>query len=710
MRIRLLTGTLGVVAAICAMTAIPARGDTQEPAPVSPEERRAVELLEEMGRGGDVETLQAELAALEPAPTWFEDLSLSAPEPLWCAEGEWAERRPYPTVAEGRVFVGDSEAIAALDETRGDVLWTTKLGDERFYRVEYVDAERVVIQRHRPDRVVTLDLASGEVLWSRDQAEKERVSAVWAGIVLERYSDESDGQDAFVALALGSGEELWRFRLPAYYGNLLKPAGETLIIETHEEIVGVDATTGEERWRRPRKCQGAVLADGRFLTQVGERICALDVTVGEPQWCVENAKGFKKHVFDGDRIYVITWRSEVIAIDTATGSELWRAPADMYGDAQAVHTITGRVLVRSGQVFMALDPDTGDSLWDQSTDLLATEIREVPGAPVLVLSGRKAAYGIDPETGRFLWDCALEPKTDAVMGMGSELLFVRRQWGLDSVDLASGVSLGISETLPVGIGRQEGNILFLGDTKKTCAVPSSPASLVGVLRIEDLQLLQRLAENENTAVRTAAFDVLASHEAGLDTVFEALYERDLAVRFRARSALARGALPAARERMLKLATDPRDFDDVDCIPSAMSRFEPAWRYAPGTPESTRKDLDRVEYVRNRLASMNRLSLVLSDAQKQAMANAFNSLAGAVESYASGNYTAAEYQGQDAAEAVEDFANAPGDLEAAQQRIDEFEAGLRRVTASIEHPVYQDYGDMLIDRWMEVPGSGEGGEQ
>lgn len=684
------------------MWATAARGEAEDAASTSAEELRAVELLEEIGRGGDVATLQAEIGALELATTWFADLSLSAPEPLWCAEGEWADRRPYPTVAAGRVFVGDAAEIAALDESSGEDLWSAKLGDDRFYRVEFVDDERVVIQRHRPDRATVLDLASGEEIWSRKQAEKERVAAVFNGIVLERFSSESEGQDAFVALALETGEELWRFRLPAYFGNLLNPAGDVLVIDADKEIVGVDVATGEERWRRPRKCQGTVLPDGRFLTQVDERICALDVADGSPRWCIDDARGFKKHLVDGDRIYVITWRNTAVAIDLATGSELWRAPADMYGDAQAIHRTTDLVLVRSSKIFMALHPDTGEAVWDQGTDVLATEVREVPGAPVLVLSGRKVMYGIDAATGRLQWERPLEPKTDAVVGMGAELLFVRRQGGLDSVDLVSGESLGVADSFPTALAYQDGGILYLGDERRTCAVPTSPAALVGVLRIDDLGLLERLAANENTAVRTAAFDVLAAQEAGLDTVFEALYERDLAVRFRARSALARGGLPAARERLARLASDPRDFDDVDCIPSAFSRFEPAWRYAPDTPESTRKDLDRVEYVRNRLATVNRLSLVLSDAQKQAMANAFNSLAGAMDSYTSGNYVSAEVQAQDAEQAVQAFENAPADAGEAARKLAEFEAGLRRVTASIEHPVYADYANTMIDRWLEVP--------
>lgn len=710
MKIRAVTGTLCVFVAIWAYPSSSARGEDPEvPAP-SPGEVRGMELLEEMGRGGDVATLQAALAALEIAPSWFAELSLTAPEPLWCAAGAWAERRPYPTVIDGLAFVGDASTIAALDETTGQRLWSTKLGDERFYRVEHVDGDRLVIQRHRPDRVTVLDRTSGEEIWSRKQAEGQRVARVWNGIVLERFPKESEGLDAFIAISLASGDELWRFRLPASYGNLLNPAGEMLVIDAKDEIVGVDVATGEEAWRRPRKCQGTVLPDGRFLTQVDDSVCALDVADGSPVWCVEDARGFKKHLIDGDRIYVITWRSKVIAIDLATGSDLWRAPADMYGDAQALHRTADLLLIRSGKIFMALDPDTGEPIWDQGTDELATDVREVPGAPVLVFGGRKAAYGVDASTGRLQWTHALEPKTEAVVGMGAELLFVRTSGGLDSLDLASGWSLGAADSLPTRLAYQHGNTLYLGDEERTCAVPSSPASLVGVLRIEDLDLLKRLAVVENTAVRTAAFDVLARHEAGLDTVFEALYERDLAVRLRAQSAIARGGLPAARERLAGLAADPSDFDDVNCIPSAFSRFEPGWRYAPDTPESTRKDLDRVEYVRNRTATVNRLSLVLSDAQKEAMARAFDSLAGAVDNYVSGNYTGAEYDTQDAQQAIADAHAAPADPEAAGARIAEFEAGLRRVTANIEHPVYADYANRLIDSWLKVPESGEeGGE-
>ncbi len=186
----------------------------------------------------------------------------------------------------------------------------------------------------------------------------------------------------------------------------------------------------------------AVVGDHVFtLGDVGEKqyLLAFQRSDGKPAWKAEIGKAWDDRYLgarstptvDGDRIYVIGTDGDLVAVETATGKELWRRHlAKDFGGflMQAQGSIDwrfaesplvdgDRVIVTPGHAdaaLVALDKKTGKEIWRAKVPPLGEAGLDGAGYSSVVISNAggvkqyvqllgRGVVGVEAETGRFLW-------------------------------------------------------------------------------------------------------------------------------------------------------------------------------------------------------------------------------------------------------------------------------------------------------------------
>ena len=288
-----------------------------------------------------------------------------------------------PAVADGRVFVADF----AREEESG------RIGGK--------------------ERVLALDEATGEILWSSTwNVDYARIMASYAEG--PRAVPTVDGDRVYIMGAAGhliclnteNGEMMWQKHYPTDYdvgvpifGFSSSPIvyGDTLIAivggEPDAMVVAFDKLTGKEKWRaleansEPGYSQPTIVhAAGREQLLIWHplAISSLDPSTGEVLWnfpyeardtlsvatpMVENGRLFLTQFYGG---------ALMLELDDRPGvKELWRKKGltEMPGDTEALHSLITTPVFEGETVYgidsygelRALDAKTGERLWEDKT-------------------------------------------------------------------------------------------------------------------------------------------------------------------------------------------------------------------------------------------------------------------------------------------------------------------------------------------------------
>ena len=325
-------------------------------------------------RGAGRQGIWTETGILETFPT--EGLSYSWRVPIH-------DGHAGPAVAGGRVFVLDArpvpgeragmrriERILCLDEETGTVLWSHEwaadyAGLQPLYAIgpratPTVDGDRVYVQGAM-GRLLALDVATGEVLWSKDYvADLGAEVPAWgmAGAPLVEgdlliclAGGEPDAK--VIAFDKHTGEEIWRALSsewePGYNAPIVFDVGgvRQLIVWHPRGITSLDPQTGERYWDEPFEVRlGVTIAspvrNGPYLLVSsffnGSRMLRLNLDRPDatPIWRSENSTEVdtdKLHsmlvtpVIDGDYVYGIDSYGELRCLDVRTGERLWESQA-----------------------------------------------------------------------------------------------------------------------------------------------------------------------------------------------------------------------------------------------------------------------------------------------------------------------------------------------------------------------------------------------
>lgn len=191
------------------------------------------------------------------------------------------------------------------------------------------------------------------VLWRLTVGEGHAGAAIHNGrVYIEDYDREKE-EDGLVCVSLDSGEEIWRF---SYSVKIKRNHGMTRTVpavnDKHVIFMGpmchvfcLDAATGALIWEK------------NLVEEYGTEI---------PPWYAGQCP-----LLDGDRVILAPGaRPLMLALDTASGSEIWRSPAEHDGNGMTHSSViaiefAGRrqYVYCSGRGVFGISADDGEVLW-----------------------------------------------------------------------------------------------------------------------------------------------------------------------------------------------------------------------------------------------------------------------------------------------------------------------------------------------------------
>ncbi|TKJ19108.1 PQQ-binding-like beta-propeller repeat protein [Blastococcus sp. CCUG 61487] len=332
-------------------------------------------------RGSDAAATESRTAAPADVPAGAPAGAVSA---AWSADGG---PMPGDVVEAGRVVVGSTHGVRALDPLTGEAAWHYTRSNARLCGVTVTDGVAVAVFRtaQRCDEAVALDAGTGVRTWTRnldlrgDAVLTSAPSIVlassptgvvtldplgnnirwrarapegcrWldaaaggAGVaVLQRCAGADHGQlrlyDGF------EGTEHWTVDVPLTSGDdvALLGADELVGVRAGDEVRLFAAAGGAPRATLPVEPDAAVgqtSAGGVVLVRTGSTLSALDPATGVPRWSAP-ANGLPTAA---DERLVVPDPDGFALRDALTGAELDRWPASVAADGVA--TILGPAVV-----------------------------------------------------------------------------------------------------------------------------------------------------------------------------------------------------------------------------------------------------------------------------------------------------------------------------------------------------------------------------
>ncbi len=299
------------------------------------------------------------------------------------AEGE-IENNPG-----SRVVLQGTERLRCLDARTGDELWRHEYN--RPYNVSYpngprctptVDGDRVYTLGTEGD-LLCLRTDDGEVLWSKSFSEEFGAEThLWGHsahpLVVGELLYCIVGGEGSVAVAFDklTGEERWR-SLSAYEPGYCPPTviGGELVVFHPEAVVGLEPTTGNQRWSVPiRPSYGMSIAQ--------------PVPFGDALF----ASGFRASV----AFRPSGGQPEVLWAGTPKTSVSSSNVTPMF-DGAAIYGVDG-----DDSALVAVDPESGERLWQTQVPVLARNERGRHGTAFIVRQGETDRYWLFNESGELI--------------------------------------------------------------------------------------------------------------------------------------------------------------------------------------------------------------------------------------------------------------------------------------------------------------------
>lgn len=287
--------------------------------------------------------------------------------------------------------------------------------------------------------------------------------------------------DRILAFDAGDGSVAWTASLSN------EPSGDVVVDEgtayatSFQDVVGLDASTGRQRWNADAGARPTPLvADGTLYAPDNDEVVrAIDVDDGTVEWRFEAAGGnpLTPVLADGTLVFGglegFEWSDgsgRLYGLDPATGEERWRRefPEGPLGFQSSLAALDGTAFLSvQGERVLAVDPATGETRWERShaDDSRASGLAVVDGR--LLVLGRLGER--DPATGDWAWrldddgirDIAYDDARNRVVGVESTDGSVQvvdleagervREYGYEVADYVSGVA-AFDDTLVVADG------------------------------------------------------------------------------------------------------------------------------------------------------------------------------------------------------------------------------------------------------------------
>ena len=236
--------------------------------------------------------------------------------------------------------------------------------------------------------IEAFDLNNGSKLWSYRRPAGGPAALVVRGGRLFFVGDTA------VALDAATGRELWRY-VPDSFAGFSQSDGDADAFyfgSTQHRAYAVRASDGALLWSRDLGPDWPYKGVVRGMTVSGDTVYAvvehdtgvnghigtgdvfaLDRRTGAVHWVYRNGDGTRLNIIQsagrvaGNLLLLsANWDNQYIALDRATGREVWRAAGDFgYGGPQEAPEVSGSVAFTASfdQHAMAIDLTSGRTLW-----------------------------------------------------------------------------------------------------------------------------------------------------------------------------------------------------------------------------------------------------------------------------------------------------------------------------------------------------------
>ncbi|MET8132763.1 serine/threonine-protein kinase [Streptomyces sp. NPDC005251] len=296
------------------------------------------------------------------------------------ASGARADGQPRCTyAAQALLCVRPGVLAAAIDPDDGKVLWSrSETGNGNTYSTPapVLSGGLLLVGSRSGHRLTALDPATGTTRWSRDVAHYDgRVTSV-GGVVLLTGPDSK-----VTALDAATGEEKWRHVIPGLAVPQFQSYGDGVayVVSTPSEtgsgtetrVTAVDPTTGATTWQRHMDGalslvaarEGTVWFTSTTVDQYTDSVLRYDVANRRIQrTTLRIPQAQAQVVVRGDTAYLLGSDGSLVAVNTRTSEQLWRAETSV--SRASAPTVAGHrlYLTAADGRLVAVDTDRGTLL------------------------------------------------------------------------------------------------------------------------------------------------------------------------------------------------------------------------------------------------------------------------------------------------------------------------------------------------------------
>lgn len=263
--------------------------------------------------------------------------------------------------------------------------------------------------------------------------------------------DQAGGDATILRIDPATGDELWRRDTHGYLVEIPSPLDDVVVVYGYDRLYGLDAAGGEELWTI-EGTYGAGQApsppgDGVLLVSglgPDERtnlapLLAVDPATGAELWqagCIMGGYGGRVTAAAEGAVFLASTClgrgepvTEIIAYEAATGRERWRSGDLQYrnddegyaiGLATAPFYVSGLVIFANhDSKVWALDADTGEVAWSREIATPPYSAQIVPGEDMVFAwpQQESAVVALDATTGEELWRLDTVHPTTGPLGL-----------------------------------------------------------------------------------------------------------------------------------------------------------------------------------------------------------------------------------------------------------------------------------------------------
>jgi len=301
-----------------------------------------------------------------------------------------------PTVLDGTVYFGGLDsAVYALAADTGEIRWRVETGSQNYSGVALGDGLGYVAASG--GTLFAIDLASGDVRWRAEVGGTLYATPLVAGGLVLIGQGNGHWVKAFDA---ASGQLRWQFPLGERAGSKLTASDELAFLPSYDKhLYAVELKTMRLRWQyvADQAIDSAPLLDGDtlYVKLPDDQMIALEAATGKQLWKVigtaprgEEGQPSNWSVLrkSGELLLFGSRDGCIHAVKAADGEEVWKS--DEGADRPAPPVVAGSVGFAGGRDgrIEALDLADGRLLWSWQPAALVTPglISGIMWPPVIV--------------------------------------------------------------------------------------------------------------------------------------------------------------------------------------------------------------------------------------------------------------------------------------------------------------------------------------